>query len=153
LGLVGETDCIFLAGLHGARARSGRAFAHPRQWDVAWPWIDPEKALPWVEQRTGLTLAESQTAAVRLALIAKVLVITGGPGVGKTTIVNSILRILAAKGVRILLCAPTGRAAKRMSKVSDPHPRRELGCTSRNAQGRCRCRGRAVRREDGALGR
>ena len=55
---------------------------------------------------------------MRLALLAKVLVITGGPGVGKTTIVNSILRILAAKGVRLLLCAPTGRAAKRMSEAT-----------------------------------
>ena len=85
---------------------------------LPWPWIDPDKALPWVEQRTGLTLADSQHAAVRLALLAKVMVITGGPGVGKTTIVNAILRILAAKGVRLLLCAPTGRAAKRMSEAT-----------------------------------
>ena len=55
---------------------------------------------------------------MRLALISKALVITGGPGVGKTTIVNSILRILTAKGVRLLLCAPTGRAAKRMSEAT-----------------------------------
>ena len=53
-----------------------------------------------------------------MALISKALVITGGPGVGKTTIVNSILRILAAKGVRMLLCAPTGRAAKRMTEAT-----------------------------------
>ena len=86
---------------------------------LPWPWIDPEKALPWVEQRTGLTLADSQQAAVRLALLAKVMVITGGPGVGKTTIVNAILRILATKGVRLLLCAPTGRAAKRMSEATN----------------------------------
>ena len=46
------------------------------------------------------------------------LVITGGPGVGKTTIVNSILRILAAKGVSLSLCAPTGRAAKRMTEAT-----------------------------------
>jgi len=50
--------------------------------------------------------------------MAKVLVITGGPGVGKTTIVNSILKILAAKGVKLLLCAPTGRAAKRMTEAT-----------------------------------
>src|SRR5271165_2635855 len=50
--------------------------------------------------------------------MAKVLVITGGPGVGKTTIVNAILRILAAKSVRLLLCAPTGRAAKRMNEAT-----------------------------------
>jgi exodeoxyribonuclease V alpha subunit len=85
---------------------------------VPWPWIDAEKGLPWIEQRTGLTLAESQAAAIRSVLTAKVLVITGGPGVGKTTIVNSILRILGAKGVRLLLCASTGRAAKRMSEAT-----------------------------------
>jgi ATP-dependent exoDNAse (exonuclease V) alpha subunit len=59
-------------------------------------------------------LAASQVAAIRLALVSKVLVITGGPGVGKTTIVKGILRILAAKGVSLLLCAPAGRAAKRI---------------------------------------
>jgi hypothetical protein len=50
--------------------------------------------------------------------LSKVLVITGGPGVGKTTIVNSILRILAAKGMSLLLCAPTGSAAKRMTEAT-----------------------------------
>ena len=60
----------------------------------------------------------SQKHAVELALSSKVLVITGGPGVGKTTIVNSILRILRAKNVEMLLCAPTGRAAKRMSEAT-----------------------------------
>ena len=74
--------------------------------------------MPWVEKHIGLTLAESQIAAVRLALTSKVLVITGGPGVGKTTIVNAILRILAAKGIKLLLCAPTGRAAKRMTEAT-----------------------------------
>ena len=70
---------------------------------LPWPWIDPDKALPWVEQRIGLALAESQVAAIRLALMSKVLVMTGGPGVGKTTIVRGILRILAAKGTNLLL--------------------------------------------------
>src|SRR5208283_3258962 len=83
-----------------------------------WPYIDPEKALPWIEKKTGLKLAETQIAAIRLALLSKVLVITGGPGVGKTTIVNSILRILSAKGANLLLCAPTGRAAKRMTEAT-----------------------------------
>ena len=53
-----------------------------------------------------------------MALTSKALVITGGPGVGKTTIVKAILRILGVKGVRMLLCAPTGRAAKRMSEAT-----------------------------------
>ena len=68
------------------------------------------------ERRTGLQLAASQREAVRIALSSKVLVITGGPGVGKTTLVNSILKILIAKQVRVALCAPTGRAAKRLSE-------------------------------------
>ena len=77
-----------------------------------------DKALPWVEKRSELQLADSQRAAIRLALMVKALVITGGPGVGKTTIVNSILKILVAKDVRLLLCAPTGRAAKRMTEAT-----------------------------------
>jgi exodeoxyribonuclease V alpha subunit len=120
---VGETDCIFLAGLHSAERAVAERLLTLASGALPWPWIDPEKALPWIEQRTGLTLAESQQAAVRLALVAKVLVITGGPGVGKTTIVKSILRILAAKGARLLLCAPTGRAAKRMSEATGTEAR------------------------------
>ena len=85
---------------------------------LPWPWIDPDKALPWVEQRIGFSLAESQIAAIRLALISKVLVITGGPGVGKTTIIRGILRILSAKGIKLALSAPTGRAAKRMTEAT-----------------------------------
>jgi hypothetical protein len=71
-----------------------------------------------VEKRVGLALAESQLTAIRLALMSKVLILTGGPGVGKTTIIKGILRIFAAKGVGLLLCAPTGRAAKRMTEAT-----------------------------------
>jgi exodeoxyribonuclease V alpha subunit len=85
---------------------------------LPWARIDPEKALPWVEKQIALTLAYSQVAAIRLALTSKVLVMTGGPGVGKTTIVKAILRILAAKGTKLLLCAPTGRAVKRMTEAT-----------------------------------
>ena len=115
---VGETPCVFLAGLHRAERTIAERLVRLANGTLPWPWIDPDKALPWVEGRIGLALAESQIAAIRLALISKVLVITGGPGVGKTTIINAILRILAAKGVRLLLCAPTGRAAKRMTEAT-----------------------------------
>ena len=82
------------------------------------PWgdIDPEKAVPWAEQRVGFELSGSQRAAVACAIRERVTVITGGPGVGKTTIVNAVLRIVRAKGVRARLCAPTGRAAKRLAE-------------------------------------
>ncbi len=84
----------------------------------SFPKIHLEKALAWVQQKTGKELAISQRDALHMALTSKVLVITGGPGVGKTTLVNSILLILRAKNVQCLLCAPTGRAARRLSEAT-----------------------------------
>jgi exodeoxyribonuclease V alpha subunit len=115
---VGETACVLLGGLYRAEQVIAERILRLANGKLPWRDIDAEKALPWVEQKTGLSLAESQVAAIRVALISKVLVITGGPGVGKTTIVNAILRILDAKGVNLLLCAPTGRAAKRMTEAT-----------------------------------
>jgi exodeoxyribonuclease V alpha subunit len=115
---VGDTPCVFLAGLYRAERVIAERLRRLANGTPPWPIIDSAKALPWVEQRTGLSLADSQKAAIRLALLSKVLVITGGPGVGKTTIVNAILRIVLAKNVRLLLCAPTGRAAKRMTEAT-----------------------------------
>ena len=108
---VGETPCVFLAGLYQAERTIAHRLMGLANATLPWPWIDPDKALPWIEKRIGFVLAESQIAAIRLALMSKVLVMTGGPGVGKTTIVKAILRILAAKGTSLLLCAPTGREA------------------------------------------
>jgi len=107
---------LFLTPLQ--RAEQGIASSIKRLLDGHPPWsgIQADKAIPWVEQKTGLELSPSQQQAVRLALTSKVLVITGGPGVGKTTLVNSILLILRAKALNVTLCAPTGRAAKRLSE-------------------------------------
>ncbi len=80
--------------------------------------MDGAKALGWVQKRLSITLAERQIEAVRGALTHKVLVITGGPGTGKTTIINAVLKILLQLRARILLAAPTGRAAKRMSETT-----------------------------------
>ncbi len=115
---VGETECVFLVGLYHAEKGIADQIARIARGRLPWPEIDADKALPWIEQKTGLSLAASQAEAIRLALAAKIMVITGGPGVGKTTIVNSILRILSVKHVNILLCAPTGRAAKRMTEAT-----------------------------------
>jgi exodeoxyribonuclease V alpha subunit len=100
--------CVFLAGLYRTEreiAERLKALAIGRP---PWSAIDADKAIPWVEQRTRLALADSQREAIRGALVSKVLVITGGPGVGKTTLVNSVLKILLAKTTAIALCAPTG---------------------------------------------
>ena len=115
---VDETDCIFLTGLYLAERGIAEQLKRISAGALPWPDIDADKALPWIEQKTGLTLATSQAEAIRIALRSKTMVVTGGPGVGKTTIVNSILRILAAKSVNLLLCAPTGRAAKRMTEAT-----------------------------------
>ena len=115
---LGDTACIFLAGLYRAERAIGERLLALSRGRLPWGSIDADRALPWIEQRIGLELAPSQKTAVRLALASKVLVITGGPGVGKTTIVNAILRILAAKNVKLLLCAPTGRAAKRLKETT-----------------------------------
>jgi exodeoxyribonuclease V alpha subunit len=112
------TDCIFLASLYRAERAIAECLLALTCAKLPWGSIDADRAMPWIEQRIRLELAASQRAAIRLALASKVLVITGGPGVGKTTIVNAILRILAAKGVKLLLCAPTGRAAKRLSETT-----------------------------------
>ena len=107
--------CLFLAALYEAERDIAARLAALAAAMPPWPPIDTEKAIPWVEQRTRLTLADSQKEAIRVALGARVLVVTGGPGVGKTTLVNSLLRILRAKSVEVALCAPTGRAAKRLA--------------------------------------
>ena len=112
---VGGEPCVFLAGLYHSERTIAARLRQLSRGRPPWPPIDAARALPWVETKTGLALAPSQKAALRRALASKVLVITGGPGVGKTTLVNSILKVLAARRVHVALCAPTGRAAKRMT--------------------------------------
>lgn len=102
---------LFLAEL--GVARNLRQLAHGTH---PMPTIDAAAALTWVERTMGLELAPAQRDAIHRATKEKVLVITGGPGVGKTTIVRGILEIFAAKKLRVALCAPTGRAAKRLSE-------------------------------------
>ena len=115
---VEGSPCVFLAALYRAEQTIAGRLAALNRTPLPWPRIDADKAVPWVERKIGQTLAQSQKRAVDLALSSKVLVITGGPGVGKTTLVNAILHILEVKNVEILLAAPTGRAAKRMSETT-----------------------------------
>ncbi len=113
---IGDQRCIFLGHLWNSEkviAERLKALAEGRP---TWPEVDADKAIPWIEQKLEVTLAASQREAVAKAVSSKVMVITGGPGVGKTTLVNAILRILVVKGVKVALAAPTGRAAKRLSE-------------------------------------
>ncbi|MDR3166056.1 MAG: ATP-dependent RecD-like DNA helicase [Synergistaceae bacterium] len=80
--------------------------------------IDFDEAIADAERVMGIKLAQNQHEAVKLALHSKVMIITGGPGTGKTTILKAIIRILGERGVKINLAAPTGRAAKKMSEAT-----------------------------------
>lgn len=115
--LEGE-DLIYLPYLKNAEINiAERILALARQ-TATYPPIDLEKAIGWVETKTGKTLAAQQREALAKTIANRVVIITGGPGVGKTTLVNSILLILRAKSVRCVLCAPTGRAAKRLTETT-----------------------------------
>ena len=80
--------------------------------------VDWDKALGWLRGRTGASLAPEQADAVRLALTSRVAVLTGGPGCGKSFTVRSVVELARAKGARIVLAAPTGRAAKRLAELT-----------------------------------
>ena len=109
---------VYLKSLHVAETQVARRLHELLQAPRLTLRIDVEKALAWVEGVTDLRLAPQQREAIRMAIQEKVLVITGGPGTGKTTILRCIIRILEKKGVRIHLASPTGRAAKRMSEAA-----------------------------------
>jgi RecD/TraA family predicted helicase len=109
---------IFLPHLRRAEEGIAARIKSISEAELIYPPIDFEKAVAWCERRTGKTLAPSQREALKTVLANRVVVITGGPGVGKTTLVNSILMILRAKGVKCLLCTPTGRAAKRLTETT-----------------------------------
>ena len=113
---IDEKVLVFPPHLASAEEQIARRLQKLAAQPATYPAIEFEKALAWVQRSTGKELAAGQAEAVRQAITQRVLIITGGPGVGKTTILQSILRILCAKGVQPVLAAPTGRAARRMAE-------------------------------------
>ena len=111
-------DLVFLPHLKRAEEIVAHRIGDLVRQSTTFPQIDFDKTVLWCQEISGKELAPSQREALRLALSSRVLIITGGPGVGKTTLVNSILLILRSKKVCCLLCAPTGRAAKRLSETT-----------------------------------
>ncbi|VBB44381.1 Helicase, RecD/TraA family [uncultured Desulfatiglans sp.] len=110
---------VYPAALHFCETAVSRRILEFTCGERPWRGVDPGKALEWVEAKlAGITLAEKQREAVRAALLNPLLIITGGPGTGKTTIINAIVKIFTRKGARILLAAPTGRAAKRLAEAT-----------------------------------
>ena len=114
--LIAEHGMVYMANLHKAETRIADRVRELQDAPASYPPILADRAIEWVQQENGIDLAAGQIAAIKAALTEKVLIITGGPGVGKTTVLNSILKVLGAKDVSPVLAAPTGRAARRLSE-------------------------------------
>jgi len=114
-----DTPLIYLKPLQNAEAELALDLHHLLQGAPPCADADPDKALAWVRDRVGIDLADLQKTAVRQALASKVMVITGGPGVGKTTLVNALILMFQARKLKVRLAAPTGRAAKRMTETTN----------------------------------
>jgi len=113
-----ELKAVYLTPLHVAEVNVARRLKALIESPKQPLKIDVEKAIEWVQGTNRIELAETQKQALREAIGGKVLVLTGGPGTGKTTLINSLVRILEKKVQRIVLASPTGRAAKRLSEVT-----------------------------------
>lgn len=113
---IGNIETIFLFRYYVYEKNIANNFKALAVIPPLWANIDFQKAMQWVEKGLSITMADAQIEAIKAVLKHKIVVITGGPGTGKTTIVNAILRILSAKKFRVSLCAPTGRASKRLSE-------------------------------------
>lgn len=135
---IDDTYCVSLRNYYHLECELASRLTRFAKNPIPWSKIESEKVLPWAEEKLGITLHEMQKLAVVKALSSKGMIITGGPGTGKTTLTKTILTILAAKNLNILLCSPTGRAAKRLSE-----------CTGREAKTIHRLLG--INRNDGGF--
>ena len=109
---------IYLKGYYISEKSVSKKLIQIVNFNALFPSIIIEKALTWVSDHLTINLSEKQQTAIRAVIENQLTVITGGPGVGKTTIINAIIKILAAKNLKILLAAPTGRAAKRLAETT-----------------------------------
>ncbi|BAJ31218.1 MULTISPECIES: ATP-dependent RecD-like DNA helicase [Kitasatospora] len=117
-----EVTAVYLVPFHRAElSMAGQLLRLLRTGEDRMPWfrdVDWPAALGWLAGRTGAELAPEQEQSVRLALTEKVAVLTGGPGCGKSFTVKSIVQLALAKRAKVVLAAPTGRAAKRLAELT-----------------------------------
>ena len=115
---VREDGRIYLTHLYRAETSVARRLLAIGSAPLPYRPIDSERALAWAESKMRLVLADAQRRAIAAAIDSKVAVITGGPGVGKTTIIRALVEIFSARRLHVRLAAPTGRAAKRMAEAT-----------------------------------
>ena len=113
-----QHQAVYLKKYHSAEKAIAAHVKRLMAGDAGPPSIDARKAIEWVKARLGMELVARQIEAVAKALAHKMLIITGGPGTGKTTIIKAIAEIYKAKKATVLLAAPTGRASKRMEQAT-----------------------------------
>jgi len=113
---VGGRSWVQLPELARAEEAIARELARLASFPLGWRFADPEATLERATRSLGLDPAPGQRAALRAALSSKLLIVTGGPGTGKTTLVRAILAAFEEPGLRVALAAPTGRAAKRLAE-------------------------------------
>lgn len=120
--LIAEDEAIYLPPFFRAEASVAAKLRlllrSPRDRLEIFTAVDWDRAFTGLDARNDFKLAEAQRRAVRMALTHKVAILTGGPGTGKTTITRAIIQLLQSKGCSVLLAAPTGRAAKRLSELT-----------------------------------
>lgn len=120
--LIAEDEAIYLPPFFRAEASVAAKLRlllrSPRDRLEIFTAVDWDRAFTGLDARNDFKLAEAQRRAVRMALTHKVAILTGGPGTGKTTITHAIIQLLQSKGCSVLLAAPTGRAAKRLSELT-----------------------------------
>ncbi|WP_010301990.1 SF1B family DNA helicase RecD2 [Candidatus Odyssella thessalonicensis] len=110
--------CIFLKELYHAEKEIAEKLRALSNNGLPWSSFNVHASIEEVEHQNAICLSASQKQALIKTLTHKVTIITGGPGVGKTTLLRSILQILKAKNLNLVLCAPTGRAAQRMAQAT-----------------------------------
>ncbi len=117
--LIKEEDRIYIRDIYDAETIVAEQLGRLMNTRHAFRPIVADKAIPWAAKRVKIEFAPSQKDAIMTSLIEKVSVITGGPGVGKTTIIHALVEVFKARQLTICLSAPTGRAAKRMSEATN----------------------------------
>lgn len=116
--VVEEEGAVWIKPLYLSEVGIAREMSRLKTSPCALRDVDIKKALQWVQEKLRIQLADQQREGVGKAVSEKMMILTGGPGTGKSTITNAILRILEKLTKKILLAAPTGRAAKRMSEIT-----------------------------------